>query len=331
MIIPLLLASFLAVAPDTSAVQPRLLPESELLAMEAQDRHEAYEFEAALECWQRAVSRSRDSVARQEMEKEMTLSRNGAAMSDFCVRPRVQARRRFPRSSFFNAYPLPSAAWKGADTLRLPGDTLRILYPVRNGEWLYFSSDALYGVGGYDLYRCRRTAAGEWSRPENLGFPFSSPEDDFLYFNTTDGKYSLFASSRGCEGDSVNVYVLEYEINPVREKISDPAALRALSKLEPASAAAVELTPRQKAVLGEWRAATDTLASHQRQLGAMRRRYSEAQGAEKQFLGGEISTLEMGLPALIRRQKAAEALMQREGIKEPAEEGWSWEKAASGE
>ena len=325
MIIPLLLASFLAVAPDTSAVQPRLLPESELIAMEAQDHHEAYEFEAALECWQRAVARSRDSLSRQEMEKEMTLSRNGAAMSEFCVRPRVLARRRFPRSSFTSAYPLPEGGVAPADTLRLPGDTLRILFPVRNGEWLYFSSDALYGVGGYDLYRCRRTAPGEWSRPENLGFPFSSPEDDFLYFNTTDGKYTLFASSRGCEDDSVNVYVLEYEMNPVRESISDPAALRALSKLDPESAATVELTPRQKAVLSEWRAATDTLAAHQRQLDAMRRRYSGAQAAEKQFLGEEISTLEMGLPGLIRRRKAAEALMQREGIKEPAESGWSWD------
>ena len=324
MIIPLLLASFLAAAPDTAARQPRLLPESELIAMEAQDHHEAFEFAAALECWEKAVSRSRNTLAAAEMEKEMTLSRNGLAMSDFCVKPGVVARRRFSRSGFTSAYPLPGGGVKAVDTLRLPGDTLRVLYPVRSGEWLYFSSDALYGVGGYDLYRCRRTADGGWSRPENLGFPYSSPDDDFLYFNTPDGKYSLFASSRGCEGDSVNVYVLEYELNPVREKISDPAALRALCKLEPAARDAVELTARQKAVLGEWRAATDTLAAHQRQLGALRRRYSDAPAVERQFLGEEISTLEMGLPALLRRQKAAEALMQREGIKEPAASGWSW-------
>ena len=324
MIIPLLLASFLAAAPDTAARQPRLLPESELIAMEAQDHHEAFEFEAALESWERALAHTRDTVAMAEMEKEMTLSRNGLAMSDFCVRPRVEARRRFSRSTFFSAYPIPEGGVVPADSLRLPGDTLLVLFPIRNGEWLYFSSDALYGVGGYDLYRCRRTADGGWSRPENLGFPYSSPDDDFLYFNTLDGKHTLFASSRGCEGDSVNVYVLEYELNPVREKISDPAALRALCKLEPAARAAVELTARQKAVLGEWRAATDTLASHQRQLGALRRRYSEAPAVEKQFLGSEISNLEMGLPALLRRQKAAEALMQKEGIKEPAVSGWSW-------
>lgn len=87
-------------------------------------------------------------------------------------------------------------------------------YPIvtYNGRALYFSSRSLYGLGGYDIYRCDRDPqTGELGVPQNLGYPFNSAADDFLCSETPDGKYIMFASSRDCPAGQVNLYVVEYE------------------------------------------------------------------------------------------------------------------------
>ena len=111
------------------------------------------------------------------------------------------------------------------------------IYPMLSpdGSKMYFSSAGLYGVGGYDIYVSERDKdTGEWSVPVNMGFPYSSPADDFLFINTEDGQYSVFASNRGCAKDSVWVYVIAYDDMPVRRTVTDPEELRKISLLEPA-------------------------------------------------------------------------------------------------
>ena len=111
------------------------------------------------------------------------------------------------------------------------------IYPMLSpdGSKMYFSSAGLYGVGGYDIYVSERDEdTGEWSVPVNMGFPYSSPADDFLFVNTEDGRYSVFASNRGCAKDSVWVYVIAYDDMPVRRTVTDSEELKAISVLEPA-------------------------------------------------------------------------------------------------
>lgn len=108
------------------------------------------------------------------------------------------------------------------------------IYPMLSpdGKSLYFASKGLYGVGGYDLYVSTfNKDTQDWGTPVNMGFPISSPYDDFLYFSTDDGHYSIFASNRECSRDSVFLYVLEYDSMPVRSRISDVAELRELAAL----------------------------------------------------------------------------------------------------
>lgn len=110
------------------------------------------------------------------------------------------------------------------------------LWPVlsADGKSLYFSSNSLYGVGGYDLYVSKLDErTGEWGVPTNMGFPFSSPADDFLYMDTPDEKYTVFASNRDCSADSVDVYVLNYERMPVRKAVDDPVRLGGIAALIP--------------------------------------------------------------------------------------------------
>ena len=110
------------------------------------------------------------------------------------------------------------------------------IYPMlsSDGKSLYFSSDGLYGVGGFDLYVSRwDDEVKDWAEPVNMGFPYSSPYDDFLYVSDDEEGYVFFASNRDCQSDSVWVYVLEYDSMPVRHSVEEPAALKELSMLIP--------------------------------------------------------------------------------------------------
>lgn len=110
------------------------------------------------------------------------------------------------------------------------------IYPMLSpdGKKIYFSSAGLYGTGGYDIYVSELdTETGDWYVPVNMGFPYSSPADDFLFVSTDDGRYSVFASTRNCPKDSVWVYVLEYDDMPVRHAVTDPDELKKIALLEP--------------------------------------------------------------------------------------------------
>jgi len=68
-----------------------------------------------------------------------------------------------------------------------------------------------------------------------MGFPYSSPADDFLFVNSVDSRYSVFASNRDCPKDSVYVYVLEYDTMPVRRSVTDPDEMVGIAELSPAA------------------------------------------------------------------------------------------------
>lgn len=110
------------------------------------------------------------------------------------------------------------------------------IFPVlsNDGKSLHFSSNGFYGVGGYDLYVSRwNDALNSWGAPENLGFPYSSPYNDYLFVNSHDGKYSVFASDRECPGTGdVFVYVLEYDDMPIRRSVPKPEDLESLCRLD---------------------------------------------------------------------------------------------------
>jgi len=54
---------------------------------------------------------------------------------------------------------------------------------TEDGNLLFFSSDALPGMGGYDVYFCKRNG-NQWSAPINLGAAFNTVNDDthFQYY-----------------------------------------------------------------------------------------------------------------------------------------------------
>ncbi|MBR5661060.1 MAG: PD40 domain-containing protein [Bacteroidales bacterium] len=200
------------------------------------------------------------------------------------------------------------------------------IYPMLSpdGESMYFASKGLYGVGGYDLYVSKwNPETGDWDVPVNMGFPYSSPYDDFLFMNTEDGRYSIFASNRSCSKDSVCVYVIEYDGMPVREAILDVKDLRALSALFPARDPGRieksneddtgEEAKRYMEKMKEVRSLRDSVSNFNKGLEALRSEYSSASDDRKAALAEEILAKELQLPSINDSlQKAVKGLQALE-------------------
>lgn len=200
-----------------------------------------------------------------------------------------------------------------------------VLFPMLSpdGKSLYFASDGLYGMGGYDLYVSHRDGkTGKWGVPENLGFPYSSPFNDILFAISENGKYCMTVSDRASgggqgAGDSVRVYVMEYEPLAIKRKIQDPAELKAAASLEPATSAtaAVKENPVQSgkgmekysAVLKEIRSLRDSLSKIESGLKTMREKYA-ASSADENMQASIRSGIEASEAAMVQLRAESDRL-----------------------
>lgn len=77
------------------------------------------------------------------------------------------------------------------------------------GKSLYFSSDGLPGVGGYDVFYTRLNDNGLWVKPRNIGYPINSPEDEVGFFVSTDGSHGFFASNKFAGKGGWDLYMFD--------------------------------------------------------------------------------------------------------------------------
>jgi outer membrane protein OmpA-like peptidoglycan-associated protein/tetratricopeptide (TPR) repeat protein len=52
---------------------------------------------------------------------------------------------------------------------------------------LFFASEAHSSIGGYDVFKSIMDDNGNWSEPQNLGYPINTPNDDIYYLPIGDG------------------------------------------------------------------------------------------------------------------------------------------------
>ena len=82
-------------------------------------------------------------------------------------------------------------------------------YPfgLSDGITIYFASNNPDGFGGYDIYITRYNTANQtYATPENLGFPYNSPANDYMYAIDELRSIGYFATDRFTSKDSVCVY-----------------------------------------------------------------------------------------------------------------------------
>jgi outer membrane protein OmpA-like peptidoglycan-associated protein len=75
-----------------------------------------------------------------------------------------------------------------------------------DNQSLYFTSDGLPGYGGDDLYVVRKTPDGKWGKPENLGYPINTIENEGSLFVASDGVNAYYASDRADSRGELDLY-----------------------------------------------------------------------------------------------------------------------------
>ncbi|MEP7279822.1 MAG: OmpA family protein [Bacteroidota bacterium] len=87
-----------------------------------------------------------------------------------------------------------------------------------DNQTLYFTSSGHQGYGGDDLFIVRKGLKGAWSRPENLGYPINTIENEGSLVITADGTVAYYASDRGDSRGGLDLYTfpLRSDIQPIK-------------------------------------------------------------------------------------------------------------------
>ncbi len=85
---------------------------------------------------------------------------------------------------------------------------------AKDGVTIYFSSKGQKGFGGFDVFKTSYNAASEkWNKPENLGYPVNTVDDEVYFYPTADGKRGYLASVREEGQGFTDIYMVKYTGN----------------------------------------------------------------------------------------------------------------------
>lgn len=84
------------------------------------------------------------------------------------------------------------------------------VFVTPDGNALYFSSKGHNSMGGYDVFRSERKANGAWTKPENIGYPVNTPDDELFFRTSSNEKIAYFASKRSDSYGGFDIYKATY-------------------------------------------------------------------------------------------------------------------------
>ncbi len=215
-------------------------------------------------------------------------------------------------------------------------------FVMSDGVTMYFASQSEDGLGGWDIYMSRyNSSTNSFTNSENIGFPFNSEYNDYLYAADEQQGIGYFATDRFCSADSVIVYrfVLEEQTNYLpRTMESDSLALYAQlktyhvgtmpeRKTEPQHEEKAQKTEsirfvindeviytsiedfrteEGKALFGQLQECRRQLQDVEKRLSALRQTYQTSSGIERSNMSEQIITAEQDKEHLQGRCKQLE-------------------------
>ena len=126
-----------------------------------------------------------------------------------------------------------SKGWELPSSINASGNT-NYPYVLTDGVTIYYASDGESSIGGYDIFVTRyNTATDTYMRPENVGMPFNSPYNDYMYVIDEYNNLGWFASDRYQPEGKVCIYVfIPNESKQVYNyEAMDPKQIVALAQL----------------------------------------------------------------------------------------------------
>lgn len=115
------------------------------------------------------------------------------------------------QDAVLNLYASEMIEGKWTPPVLLPGlkDSVDQNYPfmMSDGVTLYYASKDESGLGGYDIFMTRWDADEQrFLKPENIGMPFNSEANDYLYVVDEFNQLGWFVTDRGHSEDTVCIY-----------------------------------------------------------------------------------------------------------------------------
>ncbi len=115
----------------------------------------------------------------------------------------------FGGSDLYVSHRQPNGTWSAAQNMgpfiNTAGDEQAPFIHADN-QTLFFTSDGLQGYGGSDLYLVRKNIDGTWGKPENLGYPINTIENEGSLFVASDGVNAYYASDRADTRGELDLY-----------------------------------------------------------------------------------------------------------------------------
>lgn len=100
--------------------------------------------------------------------------------------------------------------WGEKSTIESLNDSCNVNFPflMGDGTTLYYASDGEGTLGGYDIFVTRYDSEDNtYLRPSNIGMPFNSTANDYLYAIDEFNNLGWFVTDRNQPADSVCVYI----------------------------------------------------------------------------------------------------------------------------
>ncbi|MBU1012676.1 MAG: OmpA family protein [Bacteroidetes bacterium] len=100
-------------------------------------------------------------------------------------------------------------------TINTTGDEMAPLIHY-DAATLFFSSNGHIGMGGYDLFVSKYSSDGNWSMPENLGYPVNTDRDEINLIVAPDGLTAYISSDQpnGFGGFDIYKFSLNQAVRP---------------------------------------------------------------------------------------------------------------------
>jgi len=148
-----------------------------------------------------------DSINTEEWESAPSLSPDKKDLYFASRRPDG-----FGGSDIYVSHRLRNGRWSSAENL---GPVINTIgdegtpFIHADNQSLYFTSSGHPGYGGDDLFVSRKGSNGQWQKPENLGYPINTIENEGSLVISANGKTAFYASDRADSRGGLDLYTFE--------------------------------------------------------------------------------------------------------------------------
>jgi outer membrane protein OmpA-like peptidoglycan-associated protein len=144
----------------------------------------------------------------------------------------------FGGSDLYYSNRLANGKWSEAENMgpiiNTPGDEMAPFIHADN-QTLFFTSTGWPGYGGSDLFIARKNSDGKWGKPQNLGYPINTIENEGMMAVAANGITAYYSSDRSDSRGGMDLYrfTLRKDLQPfktfyLKGKIKDQLTGKAL-------------------------------------------------------------------------------------------------------